>query len=508
MMVSVDIGSTWTKGAVFDRRDGRLTLVGRHDTATTTEHLPDGFFEVLRNLLPRHDWRGFPDGAPPVPVRFSSSAKGGLNVVAVGLVPEISLHVARLAAFSAGARVSHAFAYKLTRDDVAAIERGRPDILLLCGGTDGGNETYAVENALKIAASAFDGDVLYAGNRNAADRVREILAGRSVRVCANVMPDFGRLNVEPVRETIREIFLDRIVAGKGLADLARRFDAHPSPTPLAVLNLVDAIGREAADWKEFLVYDLGGATTDVYSYGDAYHPDGGTVMKGMIEPKLKRTVEGDLGMRVSAASAWASAATSIESRMRERPEMLPGMERYCLGLPARPAHIPELPVEQAYDALLAEACLHHALLRHAGRIEEVFTAQGRIWAQSGKDLRGVRRVIGSGGYLAARGRAGWAPALPRPGSTPGEPLPLFPRACRYFADVDYLFPLLGNLAGESPRESAAAAVACLKEVQYDEGGSCKTLCGTGVPPVKHGQNARATPVQTGFCRRLEGKDGA
>ena len=33
-------------------------------------------------------------------------------------------------------------------------------------------------------------------------------------------------------------------------------------------------------------------------------------------------------------------------------------------------------------------------------------------------------------------------------------------------------------------------------------GSCKTPRGMGVPPMKHGQDARATPVGKGFCKTL------
>ena len=34
------------------------------------------------------------------------------------------------------------------------------------------------------------------------------------------------------------------------------------------------------------------------------------------------------------------------------------------------------------------------------------------------------------------------------------------------------------------------------------GGSCKTFHGMGVSPMKHGQDARATPASKGFCKSL------
>lgn len=49
-IVSVDIGSTWTKAALFAREDA-LTLVNHVLTPTTTHHLAKGFFSSLNLVL-------------------------------------------------------------------------------------------------------------------------------------------------------------------------------------------------------------------------------------------------------------------------------------------------------------------------------------------------------------------------------------------------------------------------------------------------------------------------
>lgn len=46
-IVSVDIGSTWTKAALFSLEGDALTLVNHALTPTTTHHLADGFFASL-----------------------------------------------------------------------------------------------------------------------------------------------------------------------------------------------------------------------------------------------------------------------------------------------------------------------------------------------------------------------------------------------------------------------------------------------------------------------------
>lgn len=464
--ICVDIGSTWTKGAIFRLVEDRFVVEKRAVTPTTVDFLPDGFFNVVQQLSPGTDWHRFSAADAPCPVHFSSSARGGLKVAVVGLVPEMSLQIARLAAFSAGARICASYPYRLSRSCIAAIEHAQPDILLLCGGTDGGNERYVSENAQSLAASDFAGTVIFAGNNAAVDRVSDLLAGRNLLIVENLMPDFGRLNIEPVREAIRKVFLDRIVSGKGLDRLVSAFATQPVPTPLAVLHLVEAIARHAEGWQNFAMIDLGGATTDFYSSGDAYWPDSGAVMKGIIEPALKRTVEGDLGMRVSAESTFEAAEAYLAAVSDFSTEQMAALKKYVFNLTTNTGHLPANASERHYDSLLAGACIYHALMRHAGSIEEVFTTKGPIWAQTGKDLRRVNRVIGTGGYLAAIGRGGDQVAIPDRPLIKTEKLPLLPQRFDYFADNDYILPLLGNLAEKFPRQCALTAVSSLTPTQY------------------------------------------
>ncbi len=464
--ICVDIGSTWTKAAIFRLVEDRFVVEGRAAVATSVDYLPDGFYDAVQMVYPGVDWRSVTATDSPCPVYFSSSAKGGLKVAVVGLVPEMSLQIARLAAFSAGARICASYPYRLTRAAIEAIERAQPDILLLCGGTDGGNERYVTENALALAGSDFRGTIIYAGNSCAADQVVDRLAGRELVVTENLMPDFGRLNIEPVREAIRRIFLDKIVSGKGLDRLVAAFAARPVPTPLAVLNLVKAIGENVDGWQNFALIDLGGATTDFYSFSDAFYPDSGTVIKGIIEPKLKRTVEGDLGMRVSAESAFETGESYLTAVSDFSSEQLAALKKYAFGLTTNTGHLPVNSIERHYDSLLAGACIYHSLMRHAGCVEQVYTAKGPVMAQTGKDLRRINRIVGSGGYLAAMGRDGDLVAIPGQPVQPVEKMPLLPHDFIFYADNDYILPLLGSLAENFPRACALTAVSSLRQMQH------------------------------------------
>ncbi|MFZ5950212.1 MAG: glutamate mutase L, partial [Candidatus Rifleibacteriota bacterium] len=467
--VSVDIGSTWTKAARFALHEDRFFVEKRSVVPTTIDHLPDGFYSAL-NLLDRQiDW-AIADSAP-MPVVFSSSARGGLKVAVVGLVPEMSLQIARLAACSAGAKVVGAFPYRLTRSCVAELEQMRPDILLLCGGTDGGNERYVSENATAISRSRFDGTIVYAGNSQAAEIVSDNLSGRDLRICENLMPDFGRLNIEPARSAIRDVFLDRIVAGKGLEKLVSQFGIAPLPTPLAVFNLVDAIGRNLPDWQNFALIDMGGATTDIYSFTEAYHQAPATVLKGITEPRLKRSVEGDLGMRVSASSVVAVAEKFLRAELDQKNICFERLIGYVEKLELNHSFLPDEKdfEESLFDELLARACISQAVFRHAGTVERVFTAGGPILAQYGKDLRHIDRIVGSGGYLAAEDQFSPGNLFCSGCFNDSEKTSLVPENFSYFCDHDYLWPLLGNLASRFPAQAANTAVLNLRSA--DEGES-------------------------------------
>ena len=105
-------------------------------------------------MLRCRTWKSGSAALPQFRYRLaSSSAAGGLRMVTVGLVREMTAEAARRAALGAGAKVVGTFAYRLTTADMTSILRLAPDILLLAGGTDGGNSEVIVHNAGVLGAS-------------------------------------------------------------------------------------------------------------------------------------------------------------------------------------------------------------------------------------------------------------------------------------------------------------------------------------------------------------------
>ena len=157
-------------------------------------------------------------------------------------------------------------------------------------------------NAQMLSSLSYDCPIVIAGNRCAAEECQEILGERTTFLCENVMPKLGELNIEPTQKQIREIFLKRIVQGKGLSEASDLVSGIIMPTPSAMLTAMELLSdgwEELSGIGELVGVDLGGATTDIYSIAEGSPANMGTVMKGIQEPYAKRSVEGDIGMRYS-----------------------------------------------------------------------------------------------------------------------------------------------------------------------------------------------------------------
>ena len=139
-------------------------------------------------------------------------------------------------------------------------------------------------NARALALSSLDAAILYAGNSSMRDEVRDILREKGLTVTANAMPEVGALDIEPARQVIRQVFLDTIVEGRGLARVRERCAADIQPTPLAVFELLESLARSSDEWADTLLIDMGGATTDVYSHTASFPGEEGWVLRGIREP--------------------------------------------------------------------------------------------------------------------------------------------------------------------------------------------------------------------------------
>ena len=83
----------------------------------------------------------------PDDVLVCSSAGGGLRLAVVGYEREVTAEAGHRVGLSAGAKVVHVACGPMTGADVAALRAACPDLVLLVGGTDGGNAEVLLHNA-------------------------------------------------------------------------------------------------------------------------------------------------------------------------------------------------------------------------------------------------------------------------------------------------------------------------------------------------------------------------
>ncbi len=358
----LDIGSTWTKAALV-APDG--TLLGTAQHPTTPPEVLDGIAAVTSAL-----------GAEPARVLACSSAGGGLRLAVVGQERLISAEAGYRVALSAGAKVVHVSSGELDAAGVRALREARPDVVLLAGGTDGGDRRVLLHNARRLAANHLAAPIVLAGNADARTEALTLLAGtRRVVATDNVLPDVGELAPGPARAAIREVFLEHVIGGKGLSHGPRFRQLVRAVTPDAVLVGVSGLASVlASDDPEragtVLVVDVGGATTDVYSA--VALPVVEPSRRAVALPPERRTVEGDIGMRWSATGVVAEAAVERLVTDDEHEELAEAAE-------FRAAHVDFTPTdaaEAAIDARLAALAAILALRRHVRMVDGQFGPRG------------------------------------------------------------------------------------------------------------------------------------
>lgn len=399
-VVCLDVGSTFTKALLVGlagAEEGAVLATAEHRT-TVDGDVMDGVDACLAQLAdadPR---------ARRAEVLACSSAGGGLRIAVLGNEELVTAEAGRRVALSSGGTVVAVVAaagrstVDLAGQLAGAIGETRPDVVLLTGGTDGGNAEVLLAATTALVDAGWRGPVVVAGNAEAAEQVGGLLAAGGVPhvLAPNVVPRIGVLAPEGARAAVREVFLAHVIGGKHLSARPDFAALVRGATPDVVLTGVELLAGRVGD---VVVVDVGGATTDVHSVVEI-DPEDATLARDVVAPtRVTRTVEGDLGMRWSAVSTLEAAGLVDDAgllaaarRRREVPGVLPDEETD-----------PEAAHE--VEERLARAAAGLALRRHAGRSRVVVSPEGRVVERTGRDLREVAVLVGSGGVLR-HGRAG------------------------------------------------------------------------------------------------------
>lgn len=444
-ILAVDFGSTYTKVVAVDILHEEIIKIARSPTTVDT-NIMEGYHSAINKL-----GYEFKRNQRLYRKIACSSAAGGLRMITIGLIPDLTATAAKNAALGAGAKVEKVYAGTLNKQEILEIQSLDPDIILLCGGTDGGNDKVVCDNAKNIASSKINSNFVFAGNKVAVDFVTSefISHNKKIDVAENVMPEIGVLNIESVQSKIREIFLDTIIRAKGMESTSKDIDSVLMPTPMSILNATKLIADGTKNQKGLgssLVVDLGGATTDIHSASDGEPSRTNVTRKGLPEPYLKRTVEGDIGMRYSIEGIINGEGLNIVVKdcgfEKEK------VENYCSLVKKNPAHLPVSIEERRIEQSLAKVAVEIAIDRHAGTLKNIYTPMGEVFVQSGKDLSDISIIIGTGGAIVESDSS--IEILKKIAFNPSEPFSLRPQTPTYYLDKDYILFAVGLLNEVDP----------------------------------------------------------
>ena len=449
--ILVDFGSTYTKVTAVDLDSE--TVVGRAQSPTTVEtDISIGLDKALGELR-----RACGLNENEICGRYaSSSAAGGLKMAAIGLVPDLTLSAARRAALGAGAKVVCSYGFEIDKIIVKEIEEKNCDIVMLCGGTDGGNKNVILHNAGMLSKSQINCPILVCGNRVVSEQIREMLeqAGKRTYVTDNVLPSVNEVDIEPAQGRIREIFIEHIIKAKGLDRVKDYFDNAVMPTPKASLTAAELLAdgtKNEPGIGSLLVVEVGGATTNIHSVTNItpFTPD--TVVRGLPESRVGRTVEGDLGIRYNARTILDFVGAERLEFLAKR--IAPDLQAidpdaYTSLLHSNVEYIPQNIHESIMDIALASSSVNIAVERHAGRLKTEFSAIGEIHIQYGKNLIEAENILGTGGIF----KYGAKPETVLGAALFSEKTPwsLKPRAPKAYLDADYLLYATGLLSQVNP----------------------------------------------------------
>src|SRR6266446_901390 len=374
VIVATDCGSTTTKAILIEKIDGHYRQTFRGEAPTTVEEpvadVTIGVTNALTELQELAGRRLIDDQGQIIrPAKdnvgcdiyiSTSSAGGGLQMVVAGVVKEMTAASAKRAALGAGAIVMETLAANDKRrphEQIQRIRELRPDMILISGGTDGGNVNQVVQIAERIAPARpqprFCGEykmpVIYAGNKEAAPIFEKTFDDSvALTVVENLRPVLERENLGPARDEIHDLFLEHVMAhAPGYDKLIRRADAPIMPTPGAVGNILQTIAKK--ENINVVGVDIGGATTDVFSVFDGV---------------FNRTVSANLGMSYSIANVCAEAGMPnilrwVHVDMDER-ELRNRVKNKMI----RPTTIPQTLEALIFEQAVAREALRLAYLQH------------------------------------------------------------------------------------------------------------------------------------------------
>jgi len=286
-LLAIDIGSVHTRALLFDVADGRYHFVAAGQAPSTGGAPFMDISEGVRLAIERlHEITGRvligsdegmilpsrPDGSGVDALVATTSAGPVLNLVAVGLLENVSLESAQRLVTSTYGRLAETVwmnDHRTMEAQVDAIIQARPDVIILAGGTEGGANRSVVKlvETVGLACYLIPQDhrptVLYSGNQALEDKVKSSLEGIApVKSSPNIRPGFDIEDLGPAQEILAEVIEQvRTRNIKGIQSLGSLASGGIKLSANAFGRVVRFLSRINDSHKGVLGVDVGGTST-------------------------------------------------------------------------------------------------------------------------------------------------------------------------------------------------------------------------------------------------------
>jgi hypothetical protein len=283
-ILAVDVGAANTRAVMFDVVEGEYRFVAS-GTAPSTAQAPFKDVSVgvrnaianLQAILGRALLDGSrdliipsqPDGSGVDGMAVTISAGPTIKAALVGLLKDVSLESGRRLTESTYARVVESIGLNDRRkpeQQIDAILRAQPDLIVITGGTDGGasRSIHKLVEPIRLASFILPKEkmpaILFAGNQKIADEIKSLLGSFAslLHISPNVRPSLETEDIEPAERELARIVVEvRKRQMRGLDTLHAWAGGHVLPTAYATGRMVRFLSKIYSSEKGILSIDLG-----------------------------------------------------------------------------------------------------------------------------------------------------------------------------------------------------------------------------------------------------------
>ncbi len=315
LLIITDVGSTTTKAVLLKKEDSGFRIIEIYNSPTTVEkpleNVNVGVFNAIKKLEEKSGQKILSDNKGESGFAFeenvlyltTSSAGGGLQILVIGLTLFDSASSGERTAYGAGGVILETFAIddkRTSLEQMQAMNILHPDIILMCGGIDGGAiaSLMRLGEILQLAEpSPKFGEknkipLVFAGNVDAQPFISGLFKDKfELFLTPNLRPTMKTENLVPAREKIHKLFMNNVMEqAPGYSDLKKKVSDNIIPTPLGVIRSLQLISQNLDE--NVMSVDIGGATTDVFSN---------------IQGEYFRTVSANYGLSYSISNVMKDA---------------------------------------------------------------------------------------------------------------------------------------------------------------------------------------------------------